>query len=264
MDILSKITIGTDPELFLYDHKEGRLKSAVGLIGGTKEQPRKLGTEYFVQEDNVAVEFNIPPCSTADEFDLHIEMAMDAIRMELPDHLELIVQPSGMFDPEELNTRAARHFGCDPDYNAWSGLKNHFTISSEFSNLRVCGGHLHTGFPFQAPVQDLMTFIKAQDLHQSVPAVLMDNDTLRRQLYGKAGAYRIKPYGVEYRTLSNFWIQNSALRQWAFHTTKDALQFVMEGKAIDHDLGQTIQDTINNNDKTAAEALVAKFNLKVA
>jgi hypothetical protein len=35
-----------------------------------------------------------------------------------------------------------------------------------------------------------------------------DKDVLRSTLYGKPGAMRIKPYGVEWRTPSNVWLNN--------------------------------------------------------
>ena len=36
--------------------------------------------------------------------------------------------------------------------------------------------------------------------------LLMHNDPLRRKLYGRAGRFRVKPYGLEYRTLDNYWL----------------------------------------------------------
>jgi hypothetical protein len=51
-----------------------------------------------------------------------------------------------------------------------------------------------------------------------------DNDVERRELYGKAGAYRPKPYGCEYRVLSNRWLTSSTLIGWVFRNTALALQ----------------------------------------
>ena len=54
--------LGADPEVFLVD-KRGDPFSAEGIFGGTKAAPKPmdgLPEGYFIQEDNVAAEFNIP------------------------------------------------------------------------------------------------------------------------------------------------------------------------------------------------------------
>lgn len=62
------ITVGADPELFLKNNN-GHFVSSVGKIGGSKEEPRKIDADgSSVQEDNVAVEYNIAPSRTKDEF----------------------------------------------------------------------------------------------------------------------------------------------------------------------------------------------------
>jgi hypothetical protein len=43
---------------------------------------------------------------------------------------------------------------------------------------------------------------------------------LRRELYGKAGAFRPKPYGVEYRVLSNRWLNSEALIRWVYNQSQ--------------------------------------------
>jgi hypothetical protein len=40
-----------------------------------------------------------------------------------------------------------------------------------------------------------------------------DSDPTRRTLYGRAGACRLKSYGVEYRVLSNFWMTTADRRK---------------------------------------------------
>jgi hypothetical protein len=89
----------------------------------------------------------------------------------------------------------------------------------------------------------------------------MDDGEMRKQLYGKAGAFRAKSYGVEYRTLSNFWIFKNELIRWVWDNTQRALDAV---DVMDVDaLGERIQRSINNNDKAEAQALVDEFNLEV-
>lgn len=108
--------------------------------------------------------------------------------------------------------------------------------------------------------------VKAMDLFLGVPSVLMDEGEERKQLYGKAGAHRPKPYGVEYRTLSNFWIapggtdtRRKELCSWVWKSTELALSNL--GVAEKHEA--TILDAINNNNKKAAKYLVKQMGLIV-
>ena len=61
-----QFTIGADPEFFLMKNK--KYVSAVGMIGGSKNEPLALDKEGFaILEDNVSVEFNIAPCHNHEE-----------------------------------------------------------------------------------------------------------------------------------------------------------------------------------------------------
>jgi len=56
--------------------------------------------------------------------------------------------------------------------------------------------------------------VKFIDLFTAIPSVLLDpgeGGKARRELYGKAGSFRYTPYGLEYRTLSNYWMADIAL-----------------------------------------------------
>lgn len=85
------------------------------------------------------------------------------------------------------------------------------------------------------------------DLHLGVPSLVLDKDTERRKLYGKAGAFRPKPYGVEYRTLSNFWIWSEENIKWAWDQTNKAIQFVQDKHKIPPSIQKDIQLAINDN-----------------
>jgi hypothetical protein len=95
-----------------------------------------------------------------------------------------------------------------------------------------------------------------------VPSVLMDTGDLRKQLYGKAGAHRIKSYGPEYRTLSNFWIFSKHLTSWVYDNVERALEAVYNGMSFEED-GKLIQSCINENIKPLAERLIGKYQLQV-
>jgi len=44
------------------------------------------------------------------------------------------------------------------------------------------------------------------DVYVGLKCVALDNQPIRRTKYGHAGRYRPTDYGIEWRTLSNFWI----------------------------------------------------------
>jgi hypothetical protein len=86
-------------------------------------------------------------------------------------------------------------------------------------------------------------------------------------MYGNAGAHRPKKYGVEYRTLSNFWIFDPKLIGWVWDQTERALTEAFaetpDGKLAQHLEMFPIRECIDNNDKKLAEKLVKEFNLSV-
>lgn len=258
-----KLTLGCDPEIFLAD-VNGRLKASCGLIGGTKESPAPLplGDGYCVQEDNVAIEFNIPPAPDAKTFIHSIGETLDFLSqsVDMMYGFKLVRTSAESFPQEELVSAAAKVFGCDPDYNAWTGKRNPRPRADD-PTLRSCGGHIHVGGYDKNSVKS-EEIIKCMDAFLGVPSVLMDEGEKRRLLYGKRGAYRDKPYGCEYRTLSNFWVFDPRLRQWAWDNTERAVKAAMSRFAVD-DYKDGILEAIDNNNKAVAEQLVKELQLEV-
>jgi hypothetical protein len=261
MTKIENVTIGSDPEFFLYDLNKGEIISAEGLIGGTKDEPKFItGVGHAIQEDNIMVEFNIPANITAEGFSDDIAYVVDYIDNMLPNNIVPTVEAAAEVNPEYLQTEQALKFGCEPDYNAWNQSVN--DSPSVESNIRTCGGHVHVGY--DDPNEETSeAIVKAMDLFLGVPSIIMDTDTLRRTRYGKAGAFRFKSYGVEYRVLSNFFIFSDELRKWTFKNTLAAIRFINSGKVIDEVLGERIVNTINNCDKKEALKLIKEFNIVV-
>jgi len=256
-----KLLLGCDPEAFLKD-VQGTLRSSIGKIGGSKvcPMPLPLGTGYCVQEDNVALEFNIPPAEGRSQFVDSITKTLNFLSEEVKMMYgyHITTESAASFPAEELLDPNALVFGCDPDYNAWTGQINPKPKAAD-PNLRSCGGHVHVGC---GKAVDGRKVIQMMDLHLGVPSVLMDKGDLRKQLYGAAGAYREKSYGVEYRTLSNFWIFDGKTIGWVWDNTSRAVDAV-EHLAISNDDSVKIVSAINNNDKALAAQLVDQFGLEV-
>ena len=91
--MLKNITIGADPELFIFDTVNKSVVSSIGIIPGEKGNPWvdpawKPG--FGLEIDNVLAEFNIPPCTTKQEFVESISFMKDYIR-QFVDRLILIM-----------------------------------------------------------------------------------------------------------------------------------------------------------------------------
>lgn len=258
MDI-KNILIGADPEFFLLNKNTGKYVPAVGLIGGTKDEPIPISDKgHCIQEDNVMVEFNVPASNDSKQFYKDVQFVLDHIKKMVPENFELAVHASAFFETRDLQTEQALTFGCEPDFNVWTGEANMVSIANPL--LRSAGGHVHIGYDKPDETTSL-TIIAHLDLFLGVPSILLDKDTERRKLYGKAGAYRLKKYGCEYRVLSNFWIANQQLVDWCFENVKAAVEFITSGKQILPEDYDKIIACINNSDKELSEILCKKYNI---
>lgn len=255
--------LGCDPEVFLLT-EEGTFHSAIDTFGGTKHQPRELadlGQGFCVQEDNVALEFNIPPSPSKDDFVNNLNRIVNYLADSAKDQfkLQFSTESATIFPKEQLMDIRALEFGCDPDYNAWTGRQNPRPKAANWQ-LRSAGGHVHVGLQDKLDKTQKRRLIQLMDLHLGIPATVMDRGEMRKELYGSAGAMRFKSYGVEYRTLSNFWIFSPTLNQWVWDATERAVHDFECGRDIS-DLEDIITTTINKNNKVAASQIISNFGL---
>lgn len=263
--MFTNVTIGCDPELFLKD-KQGKFIASCDKIGGTKEAPLQIAglpRGFAVQEDNVAVEFCIPPAHSKVEFVSNISDVIAEIRSRYvnPIGLELAFGVASYnFTEDQLEHEKAKVFGCDPDYNVYT-MEENIKPKSE-AGLRTAGGHVHVGWDAPTDNERLLV-VRASDICLGLPSLFIDDDVKRRQMYGKAGAFRPKPYGVEYRTLSNFWIQSKELTEWAYEQTMKAVDLAGNAgkKLLDPAVAAMVQMAINKNNKQVAKAVMNKFGI---
>lgn len=261
--MIKNVTLGADPELFLIHKNTNKFISSIGLIMGDKNFPMPITDEgHSVLCDNVSVEFTFPPCKTSQDYVKQINFCKEWILGNIPADLTLSDKASAYFDEDQLDDEGAVTFGCSTDHNVYTKKPNTPPNLAVTKNLRVNGGHIHIGWD-NPKVSDKLQLIKAMDLYLGLPALLLDNDTERRQMYGKAGCYRDKPYGVEYRTLSNFWIMDDEFIKWAFHNTMKAIEFVNSGSKLSVIEELAVIKAINTCDKTFAAEMVKKFDLPI-
>jgi hypothetical protein len=249
---MTQILIGCDPEVFV--KQNGEFKSAYNLIKGDKKNPFKV-RNGAVQVDGMALEFNINPASSADEFVHYVQDVFDQMKAMVPGY-EVVATPVAKFSPEymALQPKEALELGCDPDYNAYTMRANERPNGDR--PMRTASGHVHIGWTNGMDVndpdhiRDCGIIARQMDLFLGVGSLLYDKDVERRSMYGKAGCFRPKPYGVEYRTLSNAWLTSPELMKWVYRNAVAGVQRVFkEGRELYGDF----QGTIDRNDVNDAE-----------
>ena len=214
------ITLGSDVEVVV--HRDHIPLDVTGMLGGDKTHPVWFDN-FNVQEDNVNAEYAINPVSSIQDWVAYHLEAQQQIDTMLPEGHGILFDATTEYDDTQLNSDNAKVFGCDPDMSAWTGHHNRTPSMNRAKNMRTCGGHIHVG----VEGVDKRDLIKWMDILLGVPSLFMETDTKRRKLYGKAGSYRDKPYGVEYRALSNFWAQTEEGMQWAYNQTLRAVEYSM-------------------------------------
>lgn len=255
---IKTVLIGADPEMFVKDSTTNEIVSAIGLIPGTKDEPYSIDLGCAVQTDNVMVEFCIPPANNPEDFIKSIEYAKNSLDAMLPDNITTVVQASAVLDPKYLKSKEAQTFGCDPEFSV-------YTISiidppDARGNLRSAGGHIHIGYENPDAFTN-MRIVMAMDLFLGIPSIILDKDRDRKKMYGAPGSFREKHYGVEYRTLSNFWLESKESMEWAFRESMRAVKFVFDDNTLDDDTITDIQLAISNQDIDLACKIAKKYNI---
>lgn len=230
------ISIGADPELFLT--KNGKFRCAHNMIPGTKAEPFPV-KDGAVQIDGFALEFNIDPVTNADDFVTKINSVMGQMKTMIPADHDFAIVPSAKFNGNHFRMQPdeAKELGCEPDYSAYTLGEN--PKPDNTSTMRTASGHIHIGFldkdNFVADPHSeehmlrCATLVKQLDCYLGLPSLLFDKDTLRRKMYGQAGAFRPKPYGVEYRVLSNAWLLSEERMRFVFEQTVKAVKDLVQG-----------------------------------
>ena len=256
------IRIGADPEVFVTD-KQGKFVCAHNMVEGTKENPFKV-ENGAVQVDGMALEFNIDPADSAEEFQANIGSVMKQLAAMVPEY-NLNAVPVAEFGKELMDAAPmeAKEMGCDPDLDAWNEGRENPKPNGEV-DFRTAAGHIHIGWTEGMDINDpghveaCIMLVKQLDFYLGIPSVIIDDCTKRRELYGKAGAFRVKPYGVEYRVLSNFWLKSAELTDWAYRNTCKAVSELLKGT---YQGDSFTRNLINEGDVNWAKECVRDYGL---
>src|SRR5688572_19752976 len=111
------LLVGTDPEFMLRD-KSGNLKSAIGVVKGTKENKVDLGGGSKAFPDNVNCEVNIPPGNSAAQLVENIRNCLYRLSKVVAPYT-ITLTASAEYPKKECEHPDAKVFGCEPEFDAY-------------------------------------------------------------------------------------------------------------------------------------------------
>lgn len=252
------ILFGTDPE-FALKNSENRIVSAIPILERDKSNKIDLGERNAIYFDNVLAEANIPPADSKEDLKAKLRTLYQKSKEILKGH-KLLAIASHSFTDDECEHPEAKKFGCDPELDIDLGGPAY--PPSPEGAFRSAGGHIHIGNFEKESIYDKLNLVYLMDLFVGVPGVLLDNDPTslaRKQLYGKAGRFRDTDYGLEYRTLSNFWLSCPELTEIIYDLTILATEIERSGEGeriLANFNREDIANAINYCDKDLAKKIV--------
>lgn len=237
--------IGSDPEFVVF--KNGKLFSSQELnLPGSKKKVYQLENGTMCR-DNALIEAQINPSLTFQEF---IENIRDTVQeIEKTFNIELKPIPSYVYNDQQINHEECFKSGCVFDTDAYTMKRN--PIVKFVDNRRFGGGHIHVSYnnPNKWTSSEIVKWL---DLILGTQAVVLDEDETRKKIYGTPGRFRGKEYGLEYRSLSNFWLSNDDLVKWIWNGVELAISAINKYENIENLLKKDsylVPKCMINNDK---------------
>ena len=189
------LIFGADPEFFAAKNGE--------IIPGTMLIPSTIDTGWgYITNDGIVLEINPFPGEIQrllDNLMGLVDVAMRETGCELifePRYRvsEAIIELAGTYDTSALE------FGCSPDRNIYDDAMSARMDASKHP-WRYAGGHIHIASGKMDPwlVISSLECELSDDINANSS---IEEEYERRKYYGRAGCFRKKPYGAEWRTPS--------------------------------------------------------------
>jgi hypothetical protein len=275
--------LGCDPEFFfkvagkvvgaeLFLPTDGfKPEGAVGINDSYTTAPGSSRPKVII--DGVQAELNPRPNTCRANLANEIAGIFKALKAELDakgSAVEVDFSQSVTIDKEELTKLDEKNqkFGCTPSFSAHKDSSAKLETVDPLTHLqRSAGGHIHVGVNNYTNIahriatapEEVVTIL---DIVCGNTCVLVDRDpgnVKRRELYGRAGEYRLPPHGIEYRTLSNFWLTSYELMSLAFGLARMSIEISCGNGWKEHTEAvkdyvniDKVRKAINNNDFDAA------------
>jgi len=237
------------------------------------------GDGFQWSEDGAAIEMQIKPHTSISGFYEQVQTGIQSLKIYLKDNgeLRLWINPLGFFDIDKYwkgrgeDFRMCVIFGCDPDQFPEKyveiGLENPAEVGEiDVSNhsYRYGGAHVHIQAPkskptiffrnweFCATIFDFFAGMLNTTFQRNQATIIAEKARLLH--YGKPGRIRLqtynpeeKEYGIEYRVMSNSWLEDKDKTRKLLNTL-DLAALVVENNLAEkfvNDFDKLIPDMYN-------------------
>lgn len=237
---MHQMSLGCDPEFFFKVNK--RIVGAEHFIPKEGIQGRNIDSKFII--DGVQAELNPRPNSCRANLANEIAGCFRVLQVELDksgSKVEVCFDQTVEISKEELDKLDKKNqmFGCDPSLSTNKGAGVKLAKVDPLKHLgRSAGGHIHIGHGQRAGLKKVILehpdkLVEMLDIICGNTCVLVDRDegnAKRRELYGAAGEYRLPEHGLEYRVLSNFWLQSAQMMSFSFGLVRLSCQLMSDDK----------------------------------
>lgn len=241
------VTMGMDPEFFLAD-PHGHILPAFQVLADKKTSPKLFW-------DGFQAECTVRPRNC------HQELAQELARALARVVHKIMPTPVWRVPPILLQSANDDHvrLGCDPSYNVYN-MKGRHVVDGRQLGWRFAGGHVHfeLPLPWKIPAR-VRSIIRALDCLCAVACVCFAQGIdvpIRRKYYGLPGEFRLPEHGVEWRTLSNFWMYHPMAYHLVFDLARFAFNIGKGGLRCYIGDGDLVVDIVQFGDVRAARDLV--------
>ena len=260
------ISLGCDPEFFFTQNGE--------VVGSEKIMTNgAIGPKGHSQVviDGVQAELNPLPSACRESLAWQIATCFANLKTTFANQgiqVGVKCDPLVEITQRELDSlsEGSKVFGCAPSINIYEGGESKIKVDPKKYLKRSAGGHLHLGNYFQNYLKSEGTneiyecarrtekalkempevMVPILDIVVGNTCVLLDRvegNKERRANYGRVGEYRVKSYGIEYRSLSNFWLRSYPLMSFVFGIARFAVHLV-EQSTPENDYVKALFDAV--------------------
>jgi hypothetical protein len=246
--------MGADPELFLEDSKGNIVPSSEAIPEDGWDYSGEIIKRDSVNKvvrDGIQIELNSAADTCRELSAYNLAASLAALRRRLEglalEGKKYKVSKAGVIHlPDSVMKKLPKEsleFGCKPSFNIYDPDAI-VGVEGDKYNYRSGSGHVHLGklphtiwfdkskhySPFyNKSVDRRQELVQLLDIVLGNTCVMIDRDPLqkeRRKHYGRAGEYRLPDHGLEYRTLSNFWLRDYALASFVFGMARYAVMIL--------------------------------------